>query len=186
MGGSFDPVHLGHLGLAKEALERFHLDRVKFIPTYVSPHKQEQPITLSSHRQEMLRLAIQDNTSFELSDIELQRERVSYTIDTLNILKKDNPNTEFFLIMAVDTFQDLTTWKKYQRILEGFNLLIASRPGFFLNSAEEALRNLHKESIPYQLNLSAIDKTEYRRKDNGRSLSFFKLKEPKNISSRDK
>lgn len=183
LGGSFDPVHFGHLGLAHEVLQRFQLDNVVFIPTHVSPHKQEQPVTPSLHRQEMLRLSIQDNRLFELSDIEIRRQETSYTIDTLNALRENDPTTEFYLIMAADTFQDLVTWKEYRRILESYNLVVASRPGFPLKDTDGIFRSLYGESIPYDLGRPEKDGTEFRRKDNGRSLSFFNLKEPRDISS---
>lgn len=185
LGGSFDPVHFGHLGLAAEIRERFHLDRILFIPAHVSPHKQGQPVTPSFHRREMLRLAIEDKPSFELSEIELQRKGVSYTIDTLNALQAGNPATEFYLIMAADTFQDLGTWKEYRRVLEDCNVLVAERPGFTMGNPDEALQRLYQELMPYQVESSGTDAAEYRRRDNGRTLVFFQLKTPTDISSHE-
>ena len=86
-GGTFDPVHHGHLCLAKEVIEKFQLDKIIFIPSHISPHKQRNSVTSSFHRLEMLNLAIRDKPLFELSDIELQRGKVSYTIDTLYALE---------------------------------------------------------------------------------------------------
>ena len=183
LGGSFNPVHLGHLGLAREALNRFHLDKIMFIPANVSPHKQEKPFTAAFHRKKMISLATRDTPSFEVSDIELQKQGVSYTINTLNTLRKNNPMTEFYLIMATDTFQDLVTWKECYTILESCNILVASRPGFSLKGGGEIMRGLYKKSMPHKFDLPKTDVADYRREDNGRSLIFFKLKEPKSISS---
>ena len=84
LGGSFDPVHMGHIGLAQETREKFSLDQILFIPVFQSPHKSHIPLTSTSHRMEMLRLALKDSAHFIISDTEMRREEISYTVDTLN------------------------------------------------------------------------------------------------------
>lgn len=184
LGGSFDPVHYGHLGLAAEVRERFQLDRVLFVPAHVSPHKRGQPVTPAHHRREMLRLALLGQPAFGLSDSELQRQGVSYTIDTLDALRADGPQKEFYLIMASDTFRDLGAWKDYRRILETVHVLVAARPGCSAGDPGESLRRLFQGPPPYEPRASKENALEYRRRDNGRRLIFFQLKTPVAVSSR--
>ncbi|MFQ5672034.1 MAG: nicotinate-nucleotide adenylyltransferase [Nitrospinales bacterium] len=184
LGGSFDPVHYGHLRLAAETRERFRLDRVVFVPAHVSPHKRDQPVTPARHRREMLRLALLDEPAFGLSDIELQRKGVSYTVDTLEALRAEGGvRKEFYLIMASDTFRELGAWKDYRRILELVHVLVAARPGEAPGDPAESLRRLFQEPSPYEPPSSGENMREYRRRDNGRRLVFFQLKTPMAVSS---
>lgn len=184
LGGSFDPVHYGHLGLAGEARERFRLDHVLLVPANISPHKQEKSAAPSFHRLEMLRRAIRGEPAFEASDIELKRGGISYTIDTLKTLRANDPEAEFYLIMGVDTFQDLGTWKDYRQLMEGCHLLVATRPGFSMGYPEEALQRLFKEPVPYQPGPPAKNVAAFNRGDNGRGLIFYQPA-PRDISSRE-
>ena len=98
MGGSFDPVHAGHMRATEEISERLGLDEVIFIPTLVSPHKSSEAMSHSSHRLNMLNLSVRRNPRFRVSDTELRREPPSYTIDTLRSLNKSNPQDEYYFI----------------------------------------------------------------------------------------
>jgi len=94
LGGSFDPVHLGHLRLGSEARQAFELDRILFVPAHQSPHKQDQPLTETRHRLAMLNMALQGQPGLEVSEIELKRGGLSYTADTLEALRAERPSAE--------------------------------------------------------------------------------------------
>jgi nicotinate-nucleotide adenylyltransferase len=129
LGGTFDPVTLGHLGLARNIQEKMNLDRIWFVPAWKSPHKQDQPTTDACHRSNMLKEALAPYPDFEISEIELNREEVSYTIDTLIELQSRYSDTEWYLILGMDTFQEFSTWKNVREILEKVHLAVATRPG---------------------------------------------------------
>ena len=128
LGGTFDPVHHGHLRLALECLERAHLSEVRFIPLHTPPHR--QGINASGEqRLKMLELAMQGIEKLIVDDCELQRERTSYTVDTLELLRKQFDHIPVCLIMGMDAFQKLNTWHEWKRILDYAHILVADRPG---------------------------------------------------------
>ncbi len=128
-GGSFDPVHFGHLFLAEYCREACGLDRVLFVPAGQPPHKAESTLTAGQHRLAMLELAVSDNPGFEVTDLELQREGPSYTVDTLAELSQAAPGDEFFLLMGADMLQDFPNWREPQRICELAKLAVVARDG---------------------------------------------------------
>ena len=111
IGGSFDPVHLGHLRAAEEIRERLDLKEVVFIPARVSPHKTSAAAD-SFHRLNILNLSIEDNPHFSVSDIELREKPPSYTINTLKLLKKRNPLNDYYFMLGSELFAAIDTWKK--------------------------------------------------------------------------
>jgi nicotinate-nucleotide adenylyltransferase len=117
-GGSFDPVHLGHLLVAENCREQQKLDEVWFIPAAISPHKRHSAPADPQHRLEMLKLAIGGYEPFRLSTLEIDRGGVSYTVDTLEALHAEDPSREMFLILGADALEDLPTWKDPARICE--------------------------------------------------------------------
>lgn len=127
MGGTFDPIHIGHLYLAHEAKEVLGLDRIIFIPSGLGPHKgpSETPKPL---RLAMVAKAIEDCPYFEVSDMELSREGYSYTIDTYKALAKRYPKDTFFFITGADAFMTIETWKSYRDLLKGMHFVAAYRP----------------------------------------------------------
>lgn len=127
MGGTFNPIHNGHLLIAESAREEFGLDKVLFIPTRHPPHKLNQQITEASHRCNMIELAIKDNPFFELNLIEVQEKRISYTYLTLQNLKKIHPKAELYFILGADSLYDLEKWRKPEEILASCNILAAYR-----------------------------------------------------------
>lgn len=127
-GGSFNPVHIGHLLVAEDIHEQLKLDKIIFIPAYNPPHKRY--LLPFRYRFEMLKLAIEDNPFFELSDIEAKRMGKSFTIDTLSELKKEYPKDELYLIMGTDQFAVLSSWKEPTRLFEMARVVVISRPGF--------------------------------------------------------
>lgn len=129
-GGSFDPVHIAHLILAECCRESLALDRVLFIPAFISPLKQSSQPVDPKHRIEMLRLAIGGNPSFHLDTRELDRGGVSYTIDTVSALKSDYPAAELFLLMGADSVRDLPRWRSPEALLSLVSIGAISRGGF--------------------------------------------------------
>jgi nicotinate-nucleotide adenylyltransferase len=131
LGGTFDPVHFGHLRIAQEALERFDLERVEFIPSNIPPHKPSRATTGTAHRLAMLRLALQGNPRFILSQAETHREGVSYLVDTLSTMRGNRPgNTALYFLMGMDSFLEISTWHRYPELFSFSNFVVLSRPGY--------------------------------------------------------
>lgn len=127
MGGTFDPVHNGHLLIAENACEQLSLDEVRFIPTGRSPHKQGKSITDATHRLRMVELAIADNPSFVLDDRELRSDALSYSYITLENMQKEFPEDRLFFIMGGDSLRDFKTWYHPERICSCATLVAAIR-----------------------------------------------------------
>jgi nicotinate-nucleotide adenylyltransferase len=130
LGGTFDPIHFGHLVLAEKAREACGLTKVIFVPASVPPHKIGEVSTLAEDRLKMVELAIQDHPQFQASNIELTRMGPSYSIDTICELKTQGHGDEAFLIMGFDSLLDLYTWKEYRQILNETSIITAFRPGY--------------------------------------------------------
>lgn len=128
-GGSFDPVHYGHLLLAETCREACSLDEVWFVPNAQPPHKRAAALTPVRQRLEMLELALADAPGLRVSAIEADRPGLSYTVETLDQLRRQQPNTELFFLMGADSLQDLPTWREPERICQLATLLIVGRPG---------------------------------------------------------
>jgi nicotinate-nucleotide adenylyltransferase len=136
-GGTFDPPHLGHLILASEAKTQLELTRLLWTVTPNPPHKQDQTITPLEHRLAMVKLAIEDNPSFELSDVELDRPGPHYTLDTIKLLAEQNPNAEIVPILGGDSLNDLPTWHQPKEILYAAHWVgVLRRPGEETNLEE--------------------------------------------------
>lgn len=129
LGGTFDPVHLGHLSLAESALEAFALDHVLFIPSAVTPHKRHRPITATRHRLAMLRLALADRPRLALSTVELDRGGVSYTVDTLAALRGRHSDWDLWLLLGMDSLRDLHLWHRAADLLALCTVATLERPG---------------------------------------------------------
>jgi nicotinate-nucleotide adenylyltransferase len=129
LGGTFDPVHAGHLLLGESAREELGLDRVIFMPAGQPWRKASRQITTIEHRLAMLRLAVQDNPAFEVSAIEARRRGPSYTAETLAELRDAHPGAQLFLILGEDALADLPNWYNPPRILELATIAVAARTG---------------------------------------------------------
>lgn len=139
MGGTFNPIHIGHLRIAEEARETFGLDKVFFIPTYKPPHKDNGSFISPEHRLEMVRLAIKDNPLFEASDIEIKRGGRSYSVVTLRELREQYPETDFSFIVGTDSFNDITTWCEYEELFKLTNFIVIPRSGYAVKKIGEVL-----------------------------------------------
>jgi nicotinate-nucleotide adenylyltransferase len=128
-GGSFDPVHIGHLIIAQDAVEQLELERLIFVPAAVSPLKQDRVPLEGRHRIEMLRRATAANLRFEVSDIELMRGGVSYTIDTVRQIKADHPGAELFFIIGLDSMKELHCWHCSDELLKTCTVVPFGRGG---------------------------------------------------------
>jgi nicotinate-nucleotide adenylyltransferase len=130
MGGTFDPIHVGHLAIAEEAREALGLDTVLFVPAAQPPHKPRGSVTAVEHRVAMAELAIEDNPRFELSRIELERTGPSYTVDTVEELARRDPAGELYLIMSAETFVQLPSWHEPERLFEAARIAVVPREGY--------------------------------------------------------
>jgi nicotinate-nucleotide adenylyltransferase len=128
-GGSFDPIHHGHLILARAALEELGLDRILFIPANVSPHKSETKPATAQDRLAMLRLAIKDESGFEASDLELHRPPPSFTVETLGELRSRHPDDQFTLLIGADNVAKFDTWREPEEIRRLATIAVLDRAG---------------------------------------------------------
>ncbi len=130
-GGTFDPIHYGHLRLAEEARESFCLELVLFLPACVPPHKTNQQVAPVRHRLEMVRRAVAGNPAFEASDLECSRPGASYSVETLCLLRDlQGPEAEFFFLVGLDAFLNIHTWKAYQELFTISSWIVFGRAGF--------------------------------------------------------
>lgn len=127
MGGTFNPIHIGHTEIAKAACMQYHLDEIWFMPNHIPAYKDSDAIVSGEDRLEMVRLAIQDIPYFKASDFELKREGNTYTIDTLKLLKEQYPGHIFYFIMGADSLFCFDKWRQYEEIPFYTNLLVAPR-----------------------------------------------------------
>lgn len=149
-GGSFDPVHLGHLILAEQCREQAGLDEVLFVPTARHPLKTDRQYTPFDVRVEMLRLAVGDRSEFRIDELENERPGLSFTADTLAILKQRRPGAELLLLLGSDCLPELPQWREPERIVDRAELVVMERPGSPALSAEQ-LRALLKLASPPRL-----------------------------------
>ena len=133
IGGTFDPIHLGHLIIAEEFWYRLRLERVLFLPTSSPPHKVGQAISPVDDRLAMLGLAIEGNPHFAISVIDAERPGLTYTADTLPILQARNPRAQLYFLIGLDSLRDLPTWHEPGRIVRQARLGVAGRPGVELD-----------------------------------------------------
>ncbi|MBI5642740.1 MAG: nicotinate-nucleotide adenylyltransferase [Deltaproteobacteria bacterium] len=139
-GGTFNPIHYGHLRIAEEAREALSLDRVIFIPTSITPHKAGEILTSPEDRLEMVNISIKDNPGFEVSDIEIRRGGRSYTIDTVTELKEQGgAELRLSLIIGNDSFNDITTWCEFEKLFTLADFIIVPRPGYPVKKPGEVL-----------------------------------------------
>ncbi len=142
LGGTFDPVHNGHLQIAETALTALSLDRILFIPAAVPPHKPDRVITPFSTRVDMLQLALKGRQQMELTGIEESLPKPSYTIDTIRELQRLNGDTDYFYCIGLDAFLEIDTWKSYHSLLSSIHFIVVLRSGYLSSSIDSFLQQL--------------------------------------------
>jgi nicotinate-nucleotide adenylyltransferase len=174
-GGTFDPVHYGHLRLAEEAREAANLERVLFMPAFVSPFRTTEPLSAADFRVQMLRLAVQHNPCFEVSEMEIERGGVSYTIDTLRAIRQQHPEAELFLILGADALQGFMGWREPYAIAQECRLLVGVRPNYDLQSALEQLPEPIRQRVqPVRMTPLGISASDIRQRvRTGRSIRYL-------------
>lgn len=174
-GGSFDPVHNGHLRLAEEARERFGLTRVLFVPNRISPFKLEYAVTDGDVRVEILRAAVADNASFVVDDREVKRPGPSYTVDTLRAIQRENPSAELYFLTGTDAVQGLPGWHEPEALLQMAWFVAAARRGVCRREVIDALPATWGARVLFlsmpELDISATD-LRARARD-GRSVRYL-------------
>ena len=139
-GGAFDPVHYGHLALARETADRLDLTEVRFVPANVPPHR-GQPHASAEQRVQMLKLAISGNPCFVLDQREILREGASYTVDTLSAIRSEwGGKRPLCLLMGADTFAGLASWHRCKKLFKLAHIVVAQRPGFDLRHLQSPLK----------------------------------------------
>lgn len=164
MGGTFDPIHIGHLILAEEAKDYFQLDKIIFIPTGKPPHKDWDSIADPIHRYEMALLATMDNPDFIVSPIEINRKGTTYTVDTIKCLVDKYEDTQFYFITGADSIVEIFNWKNTEKLLSLCRFITAKRAIVSDNKLEKTITNIEERlgitidilPIPY-IDISSTD-----------------------------
>jgi len=178
MGGTFDPIHFGHLAAAEEVRAGFGLDKITFIPSARPPHKQGKTITDSEHRYTMAVLATVGNPFFEVSRVEIDRPGPSYTIETVRHFKGLYPDQTVYFITGADAILEMVTWRHPEELLKMCEFIAVTRPGYDLKGlvalqetfGQDAVKKVH----PYRVTALAISSSELRhRVSQGRSIRYL-------------
>lgn len=178
MGGTFDPIHYGHLVAAEMARYEFNLERVIFIPTGTPPHKTGRKIASSEFRYQMVSQAIADNALFDVSRIEIERTGLTYTVDTLRLMQERYADYELYFITGADAFREIFTWRKADEILELTHFIGASRPGFdalvFISQLQKEYPKFYERMHFLEVPALAISSTDIRsRVKSERSIRYL-------------
>ena len=165
-GGAFNPVHNGHLQAALHLREAVGVDRVLFMPSYLSPHKSSQALVSGEHRLNMLRLALRDHPFFEISTLELDKQDVSYTVETVRLLREQYPEDEFYLFIGADMFLTFDGWRDWQTLLGQVTLCTVPRDDADvaeLSQKKQQYEALGGRCILVDMPLWEVSSTELRR-----------------------
>lgn len=168
MGGTFDPIHLGHLVTAEAARSEFNMNKVVFVPSGQPPHKKGLEISNKEHRYIMTVLATSANPYFEVSRTEIDRPGESYAIDTVRYIRsKQQPDSELYFITGADAIMEIVTWKEVEELFEKCTFIAATRPGFNLSEMKSKLlkkltHNHLAKIIPLEVPAMAISSTDIR------------------------
>lgn len=171
LGGTFNPIHVGHLIIAEEVYHRHGLTKVQFVPSGQPPHKTADDIIETRHRYEMVALAIKGNDHFEVSDVEISRVGKSYTIDTIDAHPEHyEKDTDPHLIIGMDTVNELPTWKDIKRLSTLCRIVVVNRPGNSLDNLDRLIPILGEEKVEEMRRIQVeipsigISSTEIRRR----------------------
>ena len=152
LGGTFDPVHNGHLHLATTFLETLNMAELRFVPLNTPPHR-TLPLASAEQRLEMLELAVENQAGLKVDDCEIRRGGISYSIDTLKHLRKILNETPICLLMGIENFNTLNHWHQWQSLLDYAHIVIANRPGSDTKLTDEEMNNFMDESITHSVEL---------------------------------
>lgn len=156
MGGSFNPIHMGHLMMCEYMRSELALEKVLFIPTGHAPHKPDYSVS-AEERLEMVGLAVEDNPKFEVTDIEVRCQDTTYSVDTLKQLKEIYPEAEFYFFLGSDILEDLKTWKKFDELAQLAIFAVAVRPGFASVTMTTIKREIRILKTEYKAKIRLID-----------------------------
>lgn len=170
-GGTFNPIHLAHLRIAETVMHDCELDRLLFMPAAEPPHKEIAGATSFAHRRAMVEAAIKDRPGFFCSDLESRRKGKSFSVDTLEILRRENPDDRFYFIIGMDSWRDIASWREYQRIFGLTHLVIFPRPGVTLDEPLAPLPVASREEFCY------ADDSGRLRHSSGHELIFIRGEE---------
>ena len=168
-GGTFNPIHCGHLRSAEEICSAFALDRIYFIPSASPPHKQHDDIAPVPHRYKMVELAVADNPAFVASRIEIERSGPSYSVDTIRTFGAGLKSTSITFIIGMDAFCEMHTWREYREIPRLCDLIVTSRPGFPTPAIENLLPVALRSAFWYDPD------TYMYQHDSGHTLTLYTL-----------
>ena len=158
LGGSFDPVHNGHIGLAVDAKKQMGLDEVLLIPAKLQPFKLDNNMVSGQQRLEMIRLAVADKPGITPCDYELQQEQISYTYKTLKAISEmEGPDTEIYFLTGTDSLLQIHRWKNAEEMLRTYNFIVGSRPGYKDDELKDCREFLKKE---YNTNVTKVDNNQ--------------------------
>jgi len=172
-GGSFNPLHNGHLRAAEEVMEILDLDKVIFVPSSIHPVKNDMNILDAKYRLKMLELATRDDVGFDVSDVEMKRPGPSYTIDTLKHFANKYKNYKLFFILGTENLARIDTWKDYKELFKFSNFAVVIRPGFNFSNIKDIIPGVLAKQ--FKLSEKTDNKTVYKH-SSGNSLVFFKIK----------
>lgn len=177
-GGTFDPIHNGHLYIAYEALYKLNLDEIIFVPSGIPPHKTKRKLVSPFFRYEMVRIATKNEKRFTVSDYEINKKNISYTFETLEYFANKYPNTSLYFITGADGLMDIESWKNVKEIFKLCNLVVFNRPGnnkYDIISQKGKLEEKYKGNITFlDIPLLDISSTNIRNLiAEGRNISYF-------------
>lgn len=175
MGGTYDPIHFGHLLIAAAALEQFSLEEVIFVPSALSPHKQNKTITSPEIRYEMTLLATLDNARFSVSRVEIERGGLSYTIDTVKYFQEKYPEHRIYFITGADTILDIAFWKSPEELMQKVYFIAAQRPGYTLDGLNSEFYRKYSDRIFFlEIPQIGISSTEIRKRiKTDKSIKYY-------------
>jgi nicotinate-nucleotide adenylyltransferase len=146
-GGTFNPIHFGHLRAAELVYDRMILDKILFIPSFIPPHKENRDVVSPRHRMEMIKLTLSAHPFFMPSAIEIEAGGTSYSIQTLTKIRKIYSRADLYFILGIDAFLEIETWKDYKRVLEQCRFIIISRPDYILKEALDVLNGAFADKM---------------------------------------
>lgn len=146
-GGTFNPIHTGHLKAAMTVQRKFFMEKILFVPSYIPPHKESAEIASPFHRLKMVELALASYPRFIPSSLEIDAREKSYSIITLKKIKKLFPEAFIFFIIGIDSFLEIDTWKDYDQVLEQCFFVVISRPSYNLQEARKVLEGKHQKRM---------------------------------------